>query len=399
MIKALLLACALGGAALSAAETPTLFGYSAPYLAAAKASLARGEERLQPALARLKQEADRALRQKARSVMDKPLTAASGDRHDYFTYGPYWWPDPVKPNGLPYIKRDGDVNPASRDGTDAPAITNTFSSIATLSLAYYFTGDERYADKAAQYARVWFLDPATRMNPNLEYAQAIPGVSKGRGIGIIEARRLGLIADSLALLDGSTAWTEGDRAGFINWLKSYYRWLTTSANGRDERGELNNHGTFFDAQCAHLALVLGQRDEARKILQQGLKRRLSSQIEPDGSQPRELVRTKSLSYSLFNLEALFECARLGESVGVDWWGYSTKDGRSLHTALAYLAPYMDPAKPWIKHDLKEAERTRLPPLIAQYLLRRDDAELRALYARFPTTSDAADRWHLLYPGP
>jgi acetyl esterase/lipase len=392
-----LLTLVLGSAscvAAGAADAPRVFLWNAADLVAARASLAGANAPLQPALAKLRADAERALKLTPPSVMDKPLTAASGDKHDYFSFGPYWWPDPAKPNGLPYIRRDGEVNPATRSDTDDSAFGRMSGPVETLALAYWFTGEARYAEKAAEFARVWFLAPATRMNPNLQHAQAIPGVNDGRGIGIIESRRLAAVIEALALLADSPAWTAADQAAFRAWLDSFYGWLTTSANGRDERNEENNHGSWYDAQAAHLALTLGRDADAKKILTEGLTRRLARQIEPDGSQPLELARTKSLDYSCFNLEALFTCARLGESAGVDWWKFATADGRSLRAALAYLAPYADPAKPWPKSDLKEADRNRLIILLARYVRQREDAPLRAVFTRFSASLEPASRWRL-----
>ncbi len=385
-------AAALSGANI--AEPPQTLLLSGPALVAARASLERGDRALQPALAALLAEADEALKMKPPSVMDKPLTAASGDKHDYFSFGPYWWPDPKKPDGLPYLRRDGDINPATRQGTDDAAFSNVCLKVETLSLAYWFTHDERYAAKAALLTRVWFLDPATRMNPNLQHAQAIPGITDGRGIGIIESRRLMNLNEGLALLTGSPAWTGADRAALREWLAAFYGWLRTSKNGLDEQGEHNNHGTWYDAQVAHLALVLGLTVEAKQILTEGLTRRLAAQIEPDGSQPHELARTKSLGYSLYNLEAFFTCACLGEHVGVDWWSYATTDGRSLQAALAYLAPFADPAKPWPKKDLHDGDRGHLPRRLAQFLSRMPDPQLRGIYDRFGAIA-ANDRLRLL----
>ena len=374
---------------------PRVFRREAADLLAARASLARGEPALQPALAALYAEAARALDMRPSSVMDKTLTAASGDKHDYFTFGPYWWPDPASSNGLPYIRRDGELNPASTNGTDTATFNQLCDNTETLCLAYWLTGDERYAQKAARLARVWFFDPATRMNPNLDYGQAIPGVTEGRGIGLIDFRRLADINENLALLTGSPAWTDHDRAALKSWLSDFYHWLTTSAIALDEHAAKNNHGTWYDAQTAHLALILDRRDDAKKLLSEGLTNRLALQIERDGSQPLELARTKSMSYSLFNLEGLFTCAQLASKVGVDWWSYTTADGRSLHAALAYLAPYADPAKIWPKKDLHAAEQNRLIPLLNEYLRQHDDFALRNLANRFANTSPADARWRLI----
>lgn len=382
----------------AAAAVPVTFLLPGKNLEAARVKLAGGDTALQPALEKLRREADKALKSKPESVMDKPRAAASGNKHDYFSYGPYWWPDLSKPDGLPYIRRDGEVNPDSKKGTDNYAFVRTGSAIKTLGLAYFFTGHEPYAAQTVLLARGWFLDAATKMNPHLDYAQAIPGINNGRGIGIIETRTIATISDSLALLGSSPAWTDGDRSAYRDWLKAYAHWLKTSANGIDEQDELNNHGTWYDVQAAYLALALGKNDEAKNILTTGLKLRLTAHVQPDGAQPRELVRTKSLEYSIFNLEALFSCAQLGDSAGVDWWKYSTTDGRNLRAALLYLASYADPARPWPKKDVVEADRARLLQLFASYLAHREDPVFqKALADHAPT--DPVGEWRLLWAAP
>jgi hypothetical protein len=398
LVRQIVVLAAIIPTAIFAGTNPKVFLFSAKNLEAAQASLARGEPELQPALALLRKEADAALKMKPLSVMDKPRAAPGSDKHDYFSYGPYWWPDPSKPDRLPYIRRDGQINPDSKKDTDDHAWGRTAGAIETLCLAYFFTHHESYAAKAVLLARVWFLDPDTRMNPNMDHAQAVPGINNGRGIGLIETRNLPAVVDSLALLATSPSWTDADQAGFKDWLEHYFAWLLKSANGIDEHRQLNNHGTWYDVQAAYLALALGKTGEAKEILTTGLKSRLSSQVEPDGSQPRELVRTKSFEYSLFNLEALLACAQLSDKAGVDWWNFSTHDGRSLHAALAYLAPYANPEKPWPKKDLVHPSRTRLLPLFAIYLDRQDDPEFRQLLFKYAPTDPAA-RWHLLWDPP
>jgi hypothetical protein len=285
---------------------------------------------------------------------------------------------------LPYIRRDGERNPAAVEHTDDAPFSVLGPAVETLGLAYWFTGDDRYAQQAAQLVRAWFLAPATRMNPNFQHAQAIPGLSNGRGVGIIEARRLIQVNEGLALIDGSTAWTEKDRAEFHAWLTTFYEWLALSPNGREEQAAGNNHGTWYDAQAAHLALVLGRTADAKRILTEGLTNRLARQIEPDGAQPYEMARTRSFNYACFNLEALFACARLAEHVDVDWWSFETPDGRSLRAALTWLAPYLDAGRPWPKDDVQTGDRGQLLPLLATFLQHSESAELRNLYSRHVT---------------
>jgi hypothetical protein len=373
---------------------PELFSLSAQELATARDRLAHGDAALAPALTALRAEADRALLLKPLSVMDKLRTTPSGDKHDYISLAPFWWPNPKDPKGS-YIRHDGLQNPESEDGkySDYPAWVKVSSAIETLGLAYYFTGNEAYAEHAAKLARAWFLDPATHMNPNLNFGQYVTGVNEGRREGVLQFRSLIQICDSLALIAASPAWTEKDAQAFHAWLDTYFTWLTESPNGRDEAAAINNHGTWYDAQAADIALVLGKTNYAKKLVSTGLQKRLARQVEPDGRQPMELARTNSLNYSLFNLEGLFTLARLGDRVRVDWWDYATSDGRSLRVALRYLAPYADPDKPWRQEDVVAGDRTRLFALFAQALRHGDDPLFREML-RF---SPADARWHLCWP--
>lgn len=391
----LVLACA--GLAAHAADAPRVFSLRAAELVAQREKLSANpaDPARAPALARLRADADKLLALKPSSVMEKTKIPASGDKHDYYSFAPYWWPDPTKLDGRPYIRRDGENNPEAKVGTDSAAFARTCAAVETLGLAFWFTGDARYAEKAATLTRVWFLDAATRMNPNLTHAQAIPGKVNGRGIGLIEARHLTGLTDGLALLAGSSAWTAADAKAMRAWLEKYYAWLNAHQNGKDERAAENNHGSWFDVQAVHLALVLGKTADAKKILADAPAKRLARQIEPDGRQPLELARTTSLNYSLFNLEALTQLARLGEHVGVDLWSAPTPDGRTLRAAVRYVAPYTDPAAKWPKEDLKPADRARILPLLAETLRHGDDPALRDLFTKFADAKTASARWRLL----
>ena len=298
---------------------------------------------------------------------------------------PYWWPDPSKPGGIPYQRRDGVVNPGSKTGTDSIAFARTCNAVRTLGLAYALTGHEPYAEKAAALTRTWFLDPATAMTPHLHYAQAVPGKNEVRGTGILESRHLTALTDGLALIASSASWPESDQTALRAWLEKFYDWLITSPHGRDEAAARNNHGSWYDVQAAHLALVLGRVGEARSIIEQARVKRIEHQIEPDGRQPLELARTKSLDYCIFNLEALAQIARLGRHVDIDLWTHTSADGRSMIAALRFLAPYADPSKPWPKEDLKPADRSRITDLIRDYRRHHDDPTFQ-----LPPTPEAFD---------
>lgn len=381
-------------------SVPRVFSLSGPALSAAKASLEAGAKGLEPARAELLREADRLLALKPASVMDKAKVGASGDRHDYYSQAPYWWPDPSKPDGKPYLRRDGAVYPDSKVGTDSVAFARTCNAVETLGLAYFFSGNEAYAAKAAQLTRVWFLDPETRMNPRLDYGQAVPGRSLGRGEGVLEARHLAGLTDGLALLDGSKAWTEADATALKEWLNEYYKWLTHAPVALQERAAKNNHGSWYDAQATHLALVLGRTDDARRIAEEARTVRIARQIEPDGSQPLELARTKSFDYCVFNLTALLRLCAVARHAGVDLYSFQTSDGRGVRAALHHLAPYAAPGKPWPKKDLIQDERPQLSALLGQALSFAPDADLAAaLRSANEADPAAAARWRLLWNVP
>lgn len=384
-------------AAPPAEELPRAYSIPAAGLARARERLRAGDASLAPAFAALRERADAALKLVPRSVMDKARTPPSGDKHDYLSQAPYWWPDPSRPGGLPYRREDGRHNPEADRGVDADSWAHTAGAVETLGLAYYFTGHVPYAAKAAVLVRTWFLDPATRMNPRLDYAQFIPGRNDGRGAGVLEMRHLARVCDALALIRGSGAWPADDDRAFRAWLEAYFKWLTESPNGRAEASAPNNHGSWYDVQAAHIALVLGRTDFARQLLLDGRQKRIARQIEPDGRQPLELVRTKSLGYCLFNLGALFNLARLGEAVGVDWWDFRTPDGRSLSVALDRLAPMADPAQPWSQKDLESPDRGEILALLAEALRHHPAVpQWRALLDRFGASPRAREaRWHLL----
>ena len=377
-----------------AAASPRVFLINARKLAETKESVLSGNRNFDVALAKLEREAQQALSGGTFSVVSKATTPPSGDKHDYMSQAPYFWPDPNKPDGLPYIRRDGERNPEINKISDHRTMDQMVAGVRTLALAYYFKNNEQYAARAAQLLRAWFLDPSTRMNPNLQYAQAIPGVNTGRGIGLIETRGLTDVVDSIGLLAGAKAWTEADQRGLEDWFGKFLEWMLASRNGRDEGAAKNNHGTYYDVQSASFAMFLGKTELAREILETAKQKRIAIQIETDGRQPLELVRTKAWSYSNGNLDGLMLLARLGENVGVDLWHYETKDGRSIRRALEYLYPFATGEHKWSHQQLGEWQPQTLFPLMRRAAARYNDDKFKAMMSKTPAR-EPADRQRLV----
>jgi len=305
------------------------------------------------AVTSLLRDADKALAQKPVSVAAKKQIPPSGDKRDYMSLAPYWWPDPNTKDGLPYIRKDGQVNPERNEFKDREMFATLHSSVTTLALAYYITNKDEYAEHAAKMMRAFFLDPTTRMNPNMNYSEAVKGRNMGRGAGIIGLCQLPTILDAVLLIRGSKQWTAADDSGFTSWCKSYLTWLSTSPNGIDEQDSPNNHGTWYDVQLASLALYTGTPDTAKRILRDAMTFRIAAQIEPDGRQPKELERTRGMGYSTFNLLAMATLATISANAGIDLWHYETPDGRSIRKAIDWMMPFYDGTKKWEHQQITE----------------------------------------------
>ena len=371
-----------------------LYGIRPELLAEAKRRVAAREAAVLPAYHKLIQDADSALTRGPYTVTSKVHLPPSGDKHDYMSFGPYWWPDSTRPNGLPYIRRDGMVNPASRTNSDVDRKNAMQESVETLALAWYFTGDQRYADHAARLLRTWFIEPATRMNPHLRYGQAIPGITEGRGIGIIDTRHFGRITDAVALLQTSATWTVNDTRGMWEWMAQYLNWLITSQHGKDEAATRNNHGTWYDVQVIALALFTGDTALARKTAESAKTTRIAAQIDNEGWQAEELARTRSLGYSVMNLDGMTRLAELTRHVGVDLWNYTAPNGGSIRKAVERVAPFGDGSQKWPHPQINEFSVAELLPVLRRSIHVYQDASLRRSLDRIDMPTS---RVRLLYP--
>jgi Alginate lyase len=361
----------------SATSTPALLLLDSRYLSDTRERVRRGDERLKSAFEALEADAKKALAMKPVSVMDKTVTPPSGNKHDYMSQAPYWWPDKTKPDGRPYIRKDGERNPEINGISDHDNLGRLCGTVNTLGLAYYLTGRDEYASQAARLVRVWFLDDATRMTPHLRFGQGIPGINDGRGIGIIETRGLPELLDGIRLIGPSPAWTAADEKGLQEWMRAYVTWLVESAFGQDESKNGNNHETWYDVQVASLALYTGQQDLAKRTLEHS-RERIGRQFQPDGSQPRELERTRSWDYSAFNLVAFFNLGMIGDRVGVDLWNYRTADGRSLRQALDFMVPFAAGDRKWPEPQITDWRPDAIHPPLRRAAIVWKEPKYRAL---------------------
>lgn len=332
------------------------FRWKPQALEAAKADLGTGA--LAPAYKALLARADKALSGPLYAVTDKTRAPPGGDKHDYVSIGPYWWPDPSRPGGEPYVRRDGEVNPErNTEAFDAVRMDRMADAVEALSLAYYLTDDVRYAHKASALLFAWFLEPATRMRPSMTFAQGVPGRTPGRAEGVLDTYRLLRVVESIGLLAPSGEITPADQKALEAWFADYVSWLGTGPTALEERAAENNHGIWYDDQLATFALFARQPGLAKATIAEAARARIDRQIDLDGRMPKELARTRGLHYSYFALEPLVGLAELGPCVGVDLWNHKGPKGQGLRVAFAYLAPFVGAEARFPYQELKPEEAT------------------------------------------
>lgn len=286
-----------------------------------------------------------AMQQKPVTVTATIAERSAGGKHDFYSEGDYWWPNPKHPDS-PYIQKDGMTNPDNFTA-HRHAMVRLSEIVGSLATAFMLTGKQEYADKALQHCKAWFVDTSSRMNPHLLYAQAIKGRYTGRGIGIIDAIHLMEVVKGLEQIEKLQP--QKNKLLFDNirsWFSAFEAWLTTHQYGRDEMNAANNHGTCWVMQLAVFAKFTGNeslldfcRDRFKKIL-------LPNQMADDGSFPLELRRTKPYGYSIFNMDAMATICQVLSKPGDDLWNYTTSDGKSMRKAITYLYPFIADKSKW-----------------------------------------------------
>lgn len=302
------------------------------------------------------QDRKRILAAAARYMDEQPITVtathakrSAGGPHDYFSEGDYWWPDPKNPGG-PYIRRDGMSNPDNFND-HREALIRLSLIVPALTAAWRLTGQKKYAEHAGRHLRAWFVDSSTKMNPNLQYAQAISGITKGRGIGIIDTLHLVEPARAATLLLSANALDGGKE--IQSWFADYLNWMRTSKNGQDERDAKNNHGTCWVLQAGEFARFTQNPDVMSWCRNRFKTVLVPGQIAPNGSLPLELARTKPYSYSLFDMDVFCGIAQSLSTLSDDLWSFATPDGRGLRKLMQFMYPFIKDKSKWpYRHDVE-----------------------------------------------
>jgi len=378
------------------AAVPEVYSLNAELLQQAKGLLKKGDPLLLKPYETLIKKADQSIAEGPYTVVSKEKLPPSGDKHDYMSMGPYWWPNPNTSTGLPYIRKDGERNPEIKKFEDRENIGKLISNIKTLSLAYYFSDQEKYAEHAALLLKVWFVNPESRMNPNLNFGQSIPGITDGRAEGLIETVGLIEVVDGIGILKNSKSLSATDLKSLRKWFADYLKWIQESTVGKDEIAAENNHGTWCDAQSIAYALFSQQPEAARNIIETQGYQRFNLQILGDGSQPRELARTLSWNYSNMNLRAFFTLANLAKKINIDLMNYKWNGNVPLHQALDYLVPFLKDQKKWEYKQIKPMEYDNTCFSLRMGTLNYHDQVYEELIRKYDT-SDFSDLTYLLWP--
>ena len=291
------------------------------------------------ALDALRERAEEHLRGEVFTVTKRFARAKTGDAHDYCSYGPYWWPNPDTPDGLPFVRRDGEIRPGTLEEITPRLMARR---VLELTLAAFYLDSDEYGKAAADAICAWHLDPETYMKPNAEYAQAIPGICDGRGIGIIDFAYSYQIFDSAEILNYLGYFSDEKLLELKKWYSDFADWLLTSENALTEDTEPNNHGTFFDVQILAMAIFTGREALIKKICTTAYERRFAGQIEPDGKMPLELARTMAMHYSFCNIRGLSLIANMAVSQGYDEFIKPDKKLGVclLKSAIDYICPFV-----------------------------------------------------------
>ena len=300
---------------------------------------------------RLRADAERRMKEGPWSVTNERPQGIAMDVHDFYSEAPYWWPQDGDPKA-PYVRRDGQINP-NRFVANKNALVSMADAVFTLGTAAYLLDDPHSAQRAARDINAWFINPRTRMNPHMDFSQAIRNFNPGRGAGIVDGRYFIRAIQGMEFLAQTGNWDAKDQAAVKRWFQDYLHWLTTSDNANSEKRSGNNHASWWTAQVAAIAGFVEDDAQQKAAFNYYREHVFPRQIKSDGSAPREEARTRGLWYSAFNLEALATTSRIAQIKSVDLWSVRAKGGATIATVIDYLQPYLSDPKKWAKDQISE----------------------------------------------
>lgn len=355
------------------------------------------DERITAAIKAITRDADKKLAEPVPTVMDKSRTAPSGDKHDYFSMAKYWWPNPNSENGLPYVRHDGKINPET-EGLDRDALDEFKKWLDIYTFAYYYTGNEAYAQKGWELLRAWFVNKKTRMNPSMRYSQVRMGHANNEGSnsGVLDSYSFLMVPDAIDILSASKSTKAKDIATIKTWFSDYLDWMLTSSQGIKENHAENNHGTAYHIQVAVYALFVGNDSVAQLYLNDFVDRRVVPQVEKDGRQPKELARTRAYGYSCYNLKHYLDMMDICRLQGIDMLSNPAMEQR-IEKAIDYLTPYLGkPVSAWPYQQIAAWEKEQQTMC---WILYRADAyfhnkNYRQLFDTYNTSKSS--RYFLIY---
>ena len=272
---------------------------------------------------RLLSDADEALQRGPFSVLNKTSIPPSGDKRDYFHLAPYWWM--VKEDGGEVLLKryEGMRNPASilysnaSKAYDRSSLQHVFDDTLMCSLAWFFSGDIRYAQHGSELINIFFVRNETAMKPHLTYAQYIGRPSH---YGIIEMKDLYFFVDAVRLLEYSGVFPDHEALEFKRWLGMYLKWLLNSDIGQEELCTQGNHGVYFDLQVAAISDYLGELD----VLQESLVRAYS-RLQMTFLDANSQSDHRSNHHSLFHMMGWIHIAQIAYWRNIDVWSYTRND--------------------------------------------------------------------------
>ena len=298
---------------------------------------------------RLRVDADRRMKEGPWTVTTDRPKGVDLDPHEYYSEAAYYWTNPDNPTG-PYLRKDGQPNPA-RIVANQTSLIAMSDAVLALGVASFLLDNPVYGKRAAVLIHTWFLNPKTRMNPDLDYAQSVPGVNNGRGTGVVDGRALVRAIQGMEFLEETSNWDPKEQTAVHKWFEEYINWLLTSKNAEDEKNSGNNHASWWAAQVAAAGSYVGDSKAQQRAFTFYKDHLLPRQILPNGSAPREEVRARSLRLSSLNLDAFSTVCRIAQVRGGDnLWSVRTKSGASIGAALDYLSPYLVDPKKWSKEQ-------------------------------------------------